>query len=65
MDRWLKEYRKKFKGADGIPTMELMGNEVFEKQFDNDPEKVYLYCVENNVRWEDVLGYEFDPNVLY
>ena len=65
MDKWLNEYKKKFKGATAIPLMEVMGNKVLSEKFDYNPDLVYIYCIENNTTWEEVLGYKFDPNVVY
>ena len=64
MDRWLKEYKAKFKGSTAIPMKEVMGNQVLREQFDDNPELVYMYCVEYDKTWEEVIGYEFDPNVV-
>lgn len=59
MSYWAKEYKAKI-SEELIPLYEVMGNEVLANEFDNEPELVYKYCVENNVRWEKVLN--FNPN---
>lgn len=65
MDKMFALYLKKHPNAEAIPMMELMGNKVLWDKFNGSQEAVYDYCLENNTTWEEVLGYEFDPNVMY
>lgn len=43
-------------GGKAVPLMEIRGNKVFDKDFQSDIEALYLYCVKNKMKWEDVLG---------
>ena len=61
---WCKEYRKKI-SKDFIPMYQVMGNEIFAKKFNDNMNELYRYCVENNVKWEDVLEWEEIPDVIY
>ena len=63
-DKYLKLYLEKHKGAEAIPLYEIMGNKKFY-EFNQDTEAVYAYCLEEYKTWEEVLGYEYDPNVMY
>lgn len=60
---YFEEYVDKI--GEPIPLMQIMGNEVYCNKFDQDPELVYKYCLENNKKWEEVLNYTFDPEALY
>ena len=65
MSEWFKRYRKVFPNAEPIPMMELMGNSILVEKFYGNPDAVYDYCIENHKTWEDVLGYKYDPDVIY
>ena len=60
-----KEYLKIYPDAEAIPMMELMGNQILLEKFNNNPDAVYDYCLDVHKTWEEVLGYKFDPNVMY
>ena len=60
-----REYKKVYPKAEAIPMMELMGNEKLFGEFHGEPDAVYDYCLENHKTWEEVLGYKYDPNVMY
>ncbi len=59
-----KEYKKKT-GGDLIPLYMVMGNSVFAEKFQQSPELVYIYCIEHNKTWEEVLEWEEIPGVEY
>ena len=60
---YLEEYVDKI--GDPIPLMQIMGNEIFCDKFNQEPELVYKYCLENKKTWEEVLDYTFDPDAIY
>lgn len=60
---YAEEYKQKI-SEELIPLYQVMGNEKFA-EFDFNPNAVYKYCIDNNKRWEEVLDYKPDPNVLY
>lgn len=49
-----KEYKEKT-GGDLIPLYMVMGNSIFADKFEQSPELVYIYCIEHNKMWEEVL----------
>lgn len=49
-----KEYKEKT-GGDLIPLYMVMGNSIFAEKFQQSPELVYIYCIEHNKTWEEVL----------
>ena len=49
-----KEYKEKT-GGDLIPLYMVMGNSIFADKFEQSPELVYIYCIEHNKTWEEVL----------
>ena len=65
--RDLIELYKFITGGEPVPLMEIMGNKVFCDDFKSRPELLYIYCIENKMKWEDVLGVSLDifddPNV--
>lgn len=63
-ESYLEQYKKKIEDS-AIPLYQVMGNRIFSEKFDCDPELVYKYCLENNMTWESVLNFEFDPDVMY
>jgi len=48
-----------------IPLYQVMGNDVLYNRFHGNTEEVYKYCLEHNTRWESVLRYEYNPDVIY
>ena len=48
-----------------IPLMQIMGDEIFCDKFNQEPELVYKYCLENNKTWDEVLDYTFAPDAIY
>ena len=61
---YAKEYKERI-SKELIPLMCVMGNDVLYGKFHGDTEEVYKYCLEHNVKWEEVLNFKFDPNALY
>ena len=61
---WFELY-KSLISKEVIPLYQVMGNEILSKKFNYNTIEVYKYCVENNVKWEDVLEYEEIPGVIY
>lgn len=59
-----KEYKEKT-GGDLIPLYMVMGNSIFAEKFQQSPELVYIYCIEHNKPWEEVLEWEEIPGVEY
>lgn len=59
-----KEYKEKT-GGDLIPLYMVMGNSIFSEKFQQSPELVYIYCIEHNKTWEEVLEWEEIPGVEY
>lgn len=59
-----KEYKEKT-GGDLIPLYMVMGNSIFAEMFQQSPELVYIYCIEHNKTWEEVLEWEEIPDVEY
>ena len=59
-----KEYKEKT-GGDLIPLYMAMGNSIFAEKFQQSPELVYIYCIEHNKTWEEVLEWEEIPGVEY
>ena len=59
-----KEYKEKT-GGDLIPLYMVMGNSIFAEKFQQSSELVYIYCVEHNKTWEEVLEWEEIPGVEY
>lgn len=59
-----KEY-KEITGGDLIPLYMVMGNSIFSEKFQQSPELVYIYCIEHNKTWEEVLEWEEIPGVEY
>lgn len=61
-----KEYKKKI-SEKLIPLFEVMGNKIFDEKFHNNPDEVYAYCINNNVKWEEVLDFkpEYSADVDY
>lgn len=43
----------------------VMGNSIFAEKFQQSPELVYIYCIEHNKTWEEVLEWEEIPGVEY
>lgn len=60
----LEEYKRKLHD-DPIPLMQVMGNEILMEKFHGSAGEVYAYCIEHNVKWAEVLEYEFEPGVIY
>ena len=62
MEKYLKEH-----DGDGIPLMEIMGNEILSEKFDNNHFAVYAYCNKHGKTWREVLkaNPQYDPNILY
>lgn len=60
----LEMYRK-YISNEPIALMQIQGNEIFEKEFDNSTVQLYLYCIENGKTWQEVLKFKFDPDVTY
>ena len=51
-------------GGEPVPLMEILGNAIFYEKFGGcDLTSLYLYCIENKVKWEDVL--DFHPEEFY
>ena len=42
-------------GGDLVPLYMVMGNSIFADKFEQSPEWVYIYCIEHNKTWEEVL----------
>ena len=42
-------------GGDLVPLYMVMGNSIFADKFEQSPELVYIYCIEHNKTWEEVL----------
>ena len=61
---WFNRYKKEI-SKEVIPLYQVMGNKIFVSKFNSDDTAVYKYCVENNVKWEDVLEWEEIPDVIY
>lgn len=59
-----KEYKEKT-GGDLIPLYMVMGNSIFADKFEQSPELVYIYCIEHNKTWEEVLEWKEIPGVEY
>lgn len=59
-----KEYKEKT-GGDLIPLYMVMGNSIFAEKFQQSPELVYIYCIEHNKTWEEVLEWKEIPGVEY
>ena len=64
VEGYAKEYTEKI-FPNLSPLDHVQGNEVLYGKFNGDTEAVYKYCLEQNKRWEEVLGYKEDPFVLY
>lgn len=66
MSELIKQYVKAT-GGEAVPLMRIRGNPIFEEKFGWDLAALYLYCIENKVKWEDVLGVSLDifdnPNI--
>lgn len=62
-----KEVRERYlkKHGDLIPLMEVMGNEILQKEFFGVPELVYDYCLLTNKTWQEVLKFKYQDDVLY
>lgn len=52
-------------GGDLVPLYMVMGNSIFAEKFQQSPELVYIYCIEHNKTWEEVLEWEEIPGVEY
>ena len=50
-------------GGEPVPLMEILGNAIFYEKFECDLTSLYLYCIENKVKWEEVL--DFNPEEFY
>lgn len=61
---WGELYLEKF-GGELIPMYEVQGNEVLANEYQYDTDRLYYDCIRMNKRWEEVIGYEHNPNVLY
>lgn len=61
---YAKEYKERI-SKELIPLYCVMGDEVLYGKFHGDTEEVYKYCLEHNVKWEEVLNFKFNPDVLY
>ena len=57
-----EQYKEKI-GGNLMPLFELMGNKIFDEKFNNNPDAVYKYCIENNVKWEEVLDFKPEYSV--
>lgn len=58
-------YREKYGEDSLIPRYCVTGNDIFFEKFNHNMELVYIYCLVNNKRWEEVLEFTYDPDVLY
>ena len=62
MEELIKQYEATT-GGEAVPLMEILGNAIFYEKFECDLASLYLYCIENKVKWEDVL--DFHPEEFY
>lgn len=62
MEELIKQYRV-ITGGEAVPLMEILGNAIFYEKFECDLASLYLYCIENKVKWEEVL--DFNPEEFY
>lgn len=62
-------YAEQYKEQKGelAPLYEIMSNEVFSKQFEGEPERLYRYCLDNNLTWKQALAVNISENdsILY
>ena len=61
---WFDKYIEEI-SPEPIALYEVMGNEIFDNEFNGDPEQLYKYCVENKKTWREVLNFKFDESLLY
>ena len=52
-----------YRRGESVPLMEIPGNAIYYEKFGCDLTSLYLYCIENKVKWEDVL--DFHPEEFY
>lgn len=62
MSELVKQYEDAT-GGEPVPLMEILGNAIYYEKFGCDLTSLYLYCIENKVKWEDVL--DFHPEEFY
>ena len=62
MEELIKQYRV-ITGGEAVPLMEILGNAIYYEKFGCALASLYLYCIENKVKWEDVL--DFHPEEFY